>query len=300
MRRYRGFTLIELLVVIAIIAVLIALLLPAVQQAREAARRTQCRNNLKQIGLALHNYESSNGCLPPGYVAGAVATTTTPGWGWTSMILPQLDQAPLFNAINFSLPIENAANAMAARTALTAMICPSDIPPGPVITITDSSNSTVVQAGASSYVACVGNDNSEVDDLIGNGVMYRNSRIRLTDMIDGTSNTIMVGERALAYTLGTWVGAPNNAVIRAGQKNKFNAATSTPPCANLAHAHWINVTNDPDGGLDDYSSLHVGGAQILFGDGSVRFMQTVTTDGGLEDVFQAMGTRAGGEAVSSY
>src|SRR3954463_8669310 len=99
-----GFTLIELLVVIAIIAILIALLLPAVQQAREAARRTQCKNNLKQIGLALHNYHDVFGCIPPGYID--IGTPNSPtvydgGWSWASMILPQIDQAPLFNSFDF-------------------------------------------------------------------------------------------------------------------------------------------------------------------------------------------------------
>src|SRR5450755_3744538 len=104
----RGFTLIELLVVIAIIAVLIALLLPAVQAAREAARRAQCVNNLKQIGLALHNYEGAQKVLPPGYVStfDASGTDLGPGWGWAAMILPQLEQVVLYSAVNFSIGVE--------------------------------------------------------------------------------------------------------------------------------------------------------------------------------------------------
>ena len=105
----RGFTLIELLVVIAIIAVLIALLLPAVQAAREAARRAQCVNNLKQMGLAMHNYHDAVLAFPPGYIAASKfidgETDTSPGWSWASMILPQLDQTPLFSSINFWLPV---------------------------------------------------------------------------------------------------------------------------------------------------------------------------------------------------
>src|SRR5512135_3856053 len=113
-RRPSGFTLIELLVVIAIIGVLIALLLPAVQAAREAARRVQCVNNLKQIGLALHNYHDAVGALPMGYAASRPfvdgLTDTTPGWAWGAMILPQLEQSALFNAVNFSLPVEGPQN----------------------------------------------------------------------------------------------------------------------------------------------------------------------------------------------
>src|SRR5262245_60462030 len=110
MHRRRGFTLIELLVVIAVIAILVSLLLPAVQQAREAARRTQCRNNLKQIGLALHNYHTACNMFPPGYVAGAPYPATTNGWSWCAQILPHLDQTPLYEKINFQLPVEDPVN----------------------------------------------------------------------------------------------------------------------------------------------------------------------------------------------
>src|SRR5215217_7921410 len=116
----RGFTLIELLVVIAIIAVLIALLLPAVQQAREAARRAQCVNNLKQMGLALHNYHGSVDAFPPGYVSavknpGDDYPELGPGWGWAAMLLGHLDQGPLFHAINFTMQITDAASVTARR-----------------------------------------------------------------------------------------------------------------------------------------------------------------------------------------
>ena len=104
-----GFTLVELLVVIGVIAILISLLLPAVQAAREAARRTQCRNNLKQIGVALHNYHASYNTFPPGYVAGAIYPATSNGWGWCAQLLPYLDQGPLSNSLNLQLPIENSA-----------------------------------------------------------------------------------------------------------------------------------------------------------------------------------------------
>src|SRR6516225_9974587 len=105
-----GFTLIELLVVIAIIAVLVAILLPAVQQAREAARRTQCRNHLKQLGIALHNYHGTCNVFPPGYVSGAIYPATANGWGWCAQLLPQLDQAPLYNSLDFSAPVEHPQN----------------------------------------------------------------------------------------------------------------------------------------------------------------------------------------------
>jgi prepilin-type N-terminal cleavage/methylation domain-containing protein/prepilin-type processing-associated H-X9-DG protein len=300
--RRTGFTLIELLVVIAIIAVLIALLLPAVQQAREAARRTQCKSNLKQIGLALHNYAEAFTRFPPGYIASADTTATTPGWGWSTMILPQLDQSTVYNQLNLNLPIENPANAGAARTFLSVYLCPTDIyQPGP-FAITNSASAVVTQATPSSYIGCVGNDSSDVDDNVnrGNGMLYRNSDTRMADVTDGTSNTIIAAERSWSQANGSWIGAPNTGRLRAGTKNPFAPLDEAASFLILGHAHWINIMNDPDGGLDDFSSLHIGGAHALFVDGSVRFLQTVTTAGGSENDFQAMGTRSGGEVPGGY
>jgi prepilin-type N-terminal cleavage/methylation domain-containing protein/prepilin-type processing-associated H-X9-DG protein len=301
-RRSTGFTLIELLVVISIIAVLIALLLPAVQQAREAARRTQCKNNLKQMGLAIHNYAESFSRLPPGYIANADLTQTTPGWGWGAMILPQLDQTPLYNALNFNSPIEAASNAPALQTVVKAYLCPSDVYPNGPFAITDVSTTQIAMVTASSYVACVGNDSSDVDDrtVRGNGIFYRNSNTAFGDITDGTSTTIMIGERSWSQANGTWVGAVNNGRLRAGAKNPFAPLDEPSTYLILSHTHWINIMNDPDGGLDDFSSLHPGGAHCLFADGSVRFMPTVTTPGGSDDDFQALGTKGGGEIIGSY
>ncbi len=143
----RAFTLIELLVVIAIISVLISLLLPAVQSAREAARRAQCTNNLKQIGLAFHNYEEAIGTFPPGYVSTINMTVVNPcnsdqemqngvdlgtGWAWGSMILPFMEQQPLYNSINFNLSVAYVANDTCSLTALSVHLCPSDAGPSVV------------------------------------------------------------------------------------------------------------------------------------------------------------------------
>src|SRR5262249_47931835 len=134
LRSHRAFTLIELLVVIAIIAVLIALLLPAVQQAREAARRSQCKNNLKQIGLALHNYHDSFGKLPLNRHSGRNLPAQFGSLGWTAMILPYIDQAPLYSTINFSDQTGNLVNGVqvnidARRKIIPVLNCPSNVQP---------------------------------------------------------------------------------------------------------------------------------------------------------------------------
>lgn len=298
MSRPRGFTLIELLVVIAVIAILVALLLPAVQQAREAARRAQCKNNLKQIGLALHNYHATHNIFPPGYVAGAPWPLTTSGWSWCAMLLPDLDQGSLYDEINFSLPIENSANLPVPAQTLPALICPSDQLGSGTFQITDAGGTVVVPAAAPfSYAATVGDDHSEADGQTGNGTFYRNSNIRISNLIDGTSTTVLAGDRAWGMVNGTWAGAPTSGLVHAGQFNPWPAATGNSPVFMLVHNNFINILTDSDGGLDDFSSFHTGGAQFLFADGSVRFLASITSDGPLRRAFWAMGTRAGHEIV---
>lgn len=320
--RRHGFTLIELLVVIAIIAVLISLLLPAVQSAREAARRVQCLNNLKQLGLALQNYHDAVETFPMSYVAfrpfkdGASDTST--GWAWTTMILAQLEQPALLNATNFALAVESSANSTVTQSRLGLSLCPSDpIPDGP-FPVSNAGGTTLAMVSPTSYAACVGNDLTDSttglnNHGLGNGVMFRNSRVRIADITDGTSQTIMVGERAWSISNGTWVGAVANGVIRRGPANPC-PTTGAPYylAATLVQAHCnvLNTITDPDGGLDDFSSRHPGGANLLFADGSVRFAKSVlgnngtnpdgsTYDSPASRVLQALGTRAGGEVVSS-
>jgi prepilin-type N-terminal cleavage/methylation domain-containing protein/prepilin-type processing-associated H-X9-DG protein len=320
-RRVPGFTLIELLVVIAIIAVLIALLLPAVQAAREAARRIQCTNNLKQFGIALHGYHDAVGTFPMGYVAGSRfvdgATDTAPGWGWAAMILPQLEQGPLFHAANFSISVAAPQNATVIGTTLSTFLCPSDLTSGP-FPVTDASGNVLATAAPSSYAACVGGNESDTatginDDGLGKGVFFRNSRVRVADIADGTSQTIAVVERAWSRANGVWAGAIPDGTIRRGPQN-FCPTTGARfyPAATLvqAHCHMINTNSDPDGGLDDCSSMHPGVANFLFADGSVHPIKNILADGAdLPDgttlytpaqvVFQALATRAGGEVISA-
>jgi prepilin-type processing-associated H-X9-DG protein len=309
------------LVVIAIIAILIALLLPAVQAAREAARRIQCTNNLKEIGLALQNYHDAIGTFPMGYGARSRfkdgATDTAPGWGWAARILPQLEQATLFNVVNFSLPVEASQNTTGILSTISTYICPSDQTRGP-FHVTDASGNVLATAAPASYAASVGGNETDtatgiVNDGLGQGVFSRNSAIRMADITDGASQTIAVVERAWSNASGLWAGAVTSGVIRRGPTNRCPATGALfYPAATLvqAHCHLINTDTDPDGGLDDCSSLHPGGANFLFADGSVHLLKSILRDAGTRPdgsivyspssvVFQALATRAGGEVVSS-
>ncbi len=318
----RGFTLIELSVVIAIIGVLISLLLPAVQAAREAARRTQCVNNLKQIGLALQNYHDALGSFPMSYMARSRfvdgATDTAPGWGWGTLILPQLEQGPLYSALNVGWAVEASQNATVVQTITNVYLCPSDPLPGGLFPVTDASGNILAQMAPSSYAACVGNDLADTttglnNDGLGNGVLFRNSAIRSSSITDGMSQTLIVAERAWTINSGPWAGVVTSGVIRRGQDNPcpttgamfYLAATLVQ-----AHCNVLNTDTDPDGGLDDFSSRHPGGANAVFADGSVHFLKSVLRNLGQRAdgstiyspsslILQALGTRAGGEVVSA-
>jgi prepilin-type N-terminal cleavage/methylation domain-containing protein/prepilin-type processing-associated H-X9-DG protein len=226
-RRNRGFTLIELLVVIAIIGVLVALLLPAVQQAREAARRVACKNNLKQIGLALHNYHDASNTLPPGWVSGIGGgdplMNPTNCWGWSAFLLPFLDQTPVYNNINFSRGFDggllNGANSASGvvgieGTHLPVFRCPSDKGSKLVISGTGSGSTTVAMpyAARSNYPGVNGGLLTDGSGPIGHqgGTFGSNSRRRINDFTDGTSNAFVVGERTWIETTNGYTGSDAN------------------------------------------------------------------------------------------
>ncbi len=300
-----AFTLIELLVVIAIIAVLVGLLLPAVQKGREVAARSSCENNLHQIGIALENYHDANSTFPPGYRATGPysdgATDTAPGWGWAAYLLPHVEQENLFRQFDFTKPVQNYAG---IQTVVKVYVCPSDLCPQTAFALPDAFGKTLAQAGPSSYAACVGGDESGTFDETGLGVFYRNSHTRLTDITDGTSSTILVGERSWGNANGIWAGAISGGVIRRGQQNPCpGTGAGFYPAATLvqAHGHLNNAISDTDGGLDDFSSRHAGGSNFLFADGHVAFLRSVSGDLANGDytpdslALQALCTRANGE-----
>ncbi|WP_165247476.1 DUF1559 domain-containing protein [Paludisphaera soli] len=353
-RDSRGFTLIELLVVIAIIAVLIALLLPAVQSAREAARRAQCTNNLKQIGLAMHNYHSSVGSFPMGggsvIVAGAVRT----GWGnWSahSMLLPYMEQTAIFAAINFNLPNASDAaegqwaNTSATLTLITAFTCPSSPPyPGGWLAGNQSPYTNYFASMGASMNQFFYNPNSRPNGLFEVG----GASYGVRDITDGTANTIAFGEWRSGDNNNNKFSNPQDMVIststpqnvadwnQPGANMPYGGAsfvpwltdcgalartnptnhrsfigqmwcqallgrtlgnTLVPPNSNFPNCIIVNWGGDNDGawGAVGMSSYHPGGANALFGDGSVRYLKSSVA----QTVIWALGTRDGGEIVGS-
>jgi prepilin-type N-terminal cleavage/methylation domain-containing protein/prepilin-type processing-associated H-X9-DG protein len=308
--RRQAFTLVELLVVIAIIGTLITLLLPAVQAVRESARKTHCANNLRQIGLAMQDFQSGKRNFPAGYRATMPysdgATDTSPGWGWAAAILPFIEENGAFKRINFSAPVENPSNAAAIGSLIPLYRCPSDFAPQSAFAVPDDFGNPVATAAPSSYAACCGGDESNMTAQTCVGIFFRNSQTTIAQITDGTSNTILVGEKAWANANGTWAGAIANAVCKRGEQNPCpGSGAASYPAATLvlAHSHLNNATSDTDGGLDDFSSRHPDGSNFVFADGSIHFLQSVPGD--LADgeyapdslIFQALGTRAGGEPI---
>lgn len=294
--RRSAFTLVELLVVIAIIGILVALLLPAVQAARKSARRAECINNFKQLGLALQNYHDALGKLPAGYLATAAyvdgTTDTSPGWAWGSFILPYLEQGTLQGKFDFNLPVQKSP---AIATLASSFVCPSDVLPRGPFNVTDSSWKSICAIAPSSYAACCGGAVAPIA-ATGNGCFYRNSAVRLIDVKDGTSATIFLEERAFAKVQGTWVGAVSGGYANTGELNpKAVAGKLGQGAADLVLIHSGTINDQTGRSLDDASSMHPGGANFLFADGSVRFF----ADGTDRPTMQAMGTTSGGEAYAT-
>lgn len=314
-RAVRGFTLIELLVVIAIIAILVALLLPAVQQARAAARRTHCKNNLKQLALALHNYEASHRVFPPG----------TLGWPWVfsahAHLLPYVDQPNVQNLLNFRQPpltfgflSQAQDNEDAAKNGLPLLLCPSD-----------GDRVPESEFGGISYPACTGsglvNDGSSTD---ADGVIFARSSIGFSHIVDGTSNTVAFGESLLGNgkdMMGITPDDPTRQVIVLEDGTPTTEAACTPSAttnwSGQRGAIWINghyadtlynhyylpnsETPDCNNEFHNHAltaarSMHPGGAHVAMCDGSVRF----TNDLIELDIWRGLATREGDEILAAF
>ena len=322
-----AFTLIELLVVIAIVGVLVALLLPAVQAAREAARRTQCTNNLKQIGVALHNFENSKRHFPAGYIStpgvGYRDPQTgdwRPGWGWLAILLPYVEESNLKDSLRWDLPCWDPANSVAVKTSVSIYLCPSVGNQEPTVGITDINLNVLNDAifARANYVHNVGwNDiwsspattNYDDPNLGCNGVMYRNSQIRVAKVSDGLSKTVFAGERSPYLADAVWAGVVPGA--KHYSYNEFASSGTGGPGINYDNAgsyvgansgpsiyedpQIIHPPNWPGGHTDQMYSEHPGGANVLMGDGSVQFI----IDDMQFSVFQALCSRQGDE-ITEY
>jgi prepilin-type N-terminal cleavage/methylation domain-containing protein/prepilin-type processing-associated H-X9-DG protein len=324
-RHARGFTLIELLVVIAIISVLVALLLLAVQAARETARRIQCTNNFKQVGLAFHNYESATGSFPSGEISTLINANWTipagncnaarpelgPGWSLFALAAPYLEQQALANALNFNLVIADPSNATVRGTKVSVYVCPSDSLPA-TVSVYDCGNppaasntpiALLSDLAPCSYVGVLGGGNrNNPDPLYGcyewqpfNGTFHRNSRVRFADISDGTSSTVGVGERGNRFVLSSWVGVLPGAEVIYNPARGLGCQNARPAItAVVVHSRQYTV-NRPDASPAAFHTQHPGGGNFLFMDGSVRFIK----DSVNLDTMRALCTRNYGEVISS-
>jgi prepilin-type processing-associated H-X9-DG protein len=251
---------------------------------------------LKQLGLALHNYHDTHNVFPPGWIGvqgGGPDMEGPSGFAWGAHILPYLDQAPLYSRINFNVSLLDPSNAIALQTVLPVFRCPSDPSPD-TWQIGEEGNPSNILATlpTANYVGSFGTEGAEdlcvaapfpAAQCAGDGMFSHNSKVRMADVSDGTSNTIFLGEHRTDKTLdwhSTWVG-----LVPGGEE---------------ATARFLGVSdhtpNHPDQHIDDFSSWHTGGVHLLFGDGRVRFL-TQSVDFG---VFRAITTRAGGEVTGEF
>ena len=265
----RGFTLIELLVVTATIAILIALLLPAVQQAREAARRTQCKNNLRQIGIALHNYHDLHTTLPPGSMVLSPLYPVQSGWGWATFLLPHLEQTALYDQVDFNIGNTLAGNRELIVHSLAVFRCPTDPAPDRIAATMLTGESLAVAHGNYCGVMSIFNEASST---------------RLSEFTDGTSQTIIVGERryqiaGVGEVTSSWCGT-------------LTSGTDYMPFPSLPHLPVF--PDDMVNQGDRFNSAHAQGVHFLAADGAVHFLSESLD----RTVYYALSTPSGGETVS--
>ncbi|MCC9606271.1 DUF1559 domain-containing protein [Blastopirellula sp. JC732] len=307
MQKRDAFTLVELLVVIAIIGILIALLLPAVQQAREAARRMSCTNNLKQIGLASHNYHDTFKSFPSGWIATVEGTNVPfahgePGWGWAAQLLPMLEQQNVVDSlIDFRLSIRHSTHTTVRVHHVPGYHCPSDRAPftfeahGEDHGHADSGSGgdDDLELASASYIGVFGstdNGGTTIEDCesfgagtkcAGNGVFHHNSATKFASIIDGTSNTFFCGERKFTDEApSTWVGSVSESEY------------AIERILGIVDDH---APNDDDNHPEDFRSQHPAGTNFAFCDGSVHLI-TETID---LQVYRNLANRQDGQVIPS-
>ena len=290
----RGFTLLELLVVIAIIAILVGLLVPAVQKVRAAAARTQCQNKLKQLALSIHSYHDAQGSLPPGLSVNA-DQKRYPYLGWPARVLPYLEQAPLWSQVQNAFATDptpfnfygHAAHRPIHGTLVSALVCPSD---PAAAEIAKKGN---IEVTFTSYLGVSGTDLTTND-----GIFFADSAIHLVHIADGTSQTLMVGERppAADRSFGWWYrgwgqNKSGSAEMLLGVRER-NVQGARYPCEAGPYTFRPGrIDNQCD--MFHFWSYHPGGANFAFADGSVHFLNYSA-----DSIMPALATRAGGEATS--
>lgn len=318
----RGFTLVELLVVIAIIGILIALLLPAVQAAREAARRSQCNNNLKQLALALHNYHAARNVFPPeSFIAGTGCqpTATWKGAPWTVVILPYLEGDTLYKQFNISgvffalgnFPSESAVdsrNRTAQAMRNPRYQCPSD--PNARADEPNTNYWACQGGGAEADAICKTGTSSNRRLVFENGVIYRNSRVRLGDILDGTSNTFLLGEGRWWFsteandTDGAFTTWASSFRAAGGSSHPNTAAAAVDPINNPVVDFNPLQTYGPQGGASllmgtwtrAFGSYHPGGCNFAMADGSVHFVSETIS----QTIYRQLGVRDDGLPAGGY